>query len=52
MANPARYAVAGCRAVFLEGAGAQEVVRYLLPMAVVAAVCLSAATLLFRTRTR
>jgi ABC-2 type transport system permease protein len=52
VANPARYAVAGCRAVFLEGASVAEVARYLVPMSIVAAVCLSAATWLFRTRTR
>ena len=32
LANPARYAVAGCRTVFLEGAGLADVARYLLPM--------------------
>ena len=52
MANPARYAVAGCRAVFLEGAGLGDVLRYLGPMAVVAAVTLSLAGWLFRYRTR
>lgn len=50
--NPARYVVSGCRAVFLEGAGLAEVARYLLPMALVALVCLSAAGWLFRARTR
>jgi len=52
VANPARYAVAGCRAVFLEGADVAAVARYLLPMAVVAVVCLFAAAWLFRRRTR
>jgi drug efflux transport system permease protein len=52
VANPARYAVAGCRAVFLEGARVVDIGRYLLPMAVVAVVCLSAAGWLFRFRTR
>ena len=50
VANPARYAVAGCRAVFLEAAGVADVARYLLPMAVVAAVCLTSAGWLFRHR--
>jgi len=52
VANPARYVVSGCRAVFLEGAGLADVTRYLGPMAVVAAVTLSAAGWLFRHRTR
>jgi len=52
MANPARYVVSGCRAVFLEGAGLADVARYLTPMAVVAALTLTAAGALFRARTR
>lgn len=52
MANPARYAVAGCRAVFLEGAGMAAVTPYLLPMAMMAAVTLAAAGFLFRNRTQ
>ena len=52
VANPARYAVAGCRAVFLEGADLGAVARYLLPMAVMAALTLGAAGWLFRHRTR
>jgi ABC-2 type transport system permease protein len=50
--NPARYAVAGCRAVFLEGAGVAEIASYLVPMAGVAAVTLTAAGWLFRVRSR
>ena len=52
VANPARYVVSGCRAVFLEGAGLADVAHYLTPMAVVAAVTLSAAGWLFRHRAR
>jgi ABC-2 type transport system permease protein len=52
VANPARYAVAGCRAVFLEGADVVGVLRYLLPMAVMAVLTLTAAGWLFRHRTR
>lgn len=52
VANPARYAVAGCRAVFLEGADLAGVARYLGPMAVMAALTLTAAGWLFRHRTR
>ena len=52
VANPARYAVAGCRAVFLEGADLAGSVRYLLPMALVALLTTSAAGWLFRSRTR
>jgi ABC-2 type transport system permease protein len=52
VANPARYAVAGCRAVFLEGADVAAVARYLVPMAAVALVCLPAAAWLFRRRTQ
>jgi len=52
VANPARYAVAGCRAVFLEGASTADVVPFLTPMAVVAVVCSSAAAWFFRVRTR
>ena len=52
LANPARYAVAGCRAVFLEGAGLGDVLRYLGPMAVMAALTLTLAGWLFRYRTR
>jgi len=52
IANPARYVVSGCRAVFLEGAGVADVARYLVPMAVVAVLCLGAAGWLFRARTR
>ena len=52
IANPARYAVAGCRAVFLEGADLAEVGQYLLPMAVVAVVTLAASGWLFGHRTR
>lgn len=50
LANPARYAVAGCRAVMLEGADVAAVARYLLPMAVMAALTLGAAGWLFRHR--
>jgi ABC-2 type transport system permease protein len=50
--NPARYAVAGCRAVFLEGADLGAVLRYLGPMAGMAAVTLALAGWLFRWRTR
>lgn len=52
LANPARHVVAGCRAVFLEGADVAGVVRYLGPMAIVAVVCLTAAGWLFRVRSR
>lgn len=52
LANPARFVVSGCRAVFLEGAGVPDVARYLLPMAVVAALALTAAGWLFRARTQ
>jgi len=52
VANPARYAVAGCRAAFLEGADLATVGRYLLPMAVVAVATLGASAWLFRHRTR
>lgn len=50
--NPARYAVAGCRAVFLEGADLAGVVRFLVPMSLVALVMLAASGWLFRHRTR
>jgi ABC-2 type transport system permease protein len=50
VANPARYAVAGCRAVFLEGADLGGVSLYLLPMAAIAVLTLSAAGWLFRHR--
>ncbi len=52
VANPARYAVAGCRAVFLEGADLTAVGRYLLPMAIMATLTLSASGWLFRHRSR
>ena len=52
VANPARYAVTGCRAVFLEGAGVAAIARYLLPMGAVAVVTLMAAAGLFRHRSR
>jgi ABC-2 type transport system permease protein len=52
LANPARYAVAGCRQVFLEGAGLAEVGRHLLPLSLIAGVTLSAAGWLFRHRSR
>lgn len=51
-ANPARYAVAGCRAVFLEGAGLDAVASYVLPLATIALVTLTAAGWLFRHRTQ
>jgi ABC-2 type transport system permease protein len=49
--NPARYAVAGCRAVLLEGADLAAVLRYLGPMAGMAALTLALAGWLFRHRT-
>jgi len=52
LVNPARYAVAGCRSVFLEGAGVADVARYLLPMAAIALLCTSAAGWMFRRRTQ
>ncbi|MCA8951053.1 MAG: ABC transporter permease [Planctomycetes bacterium] len=52
LANPARYAVAGCRAVFLEGAGLSDVAPYVLPLGAIAALTLGAAGWLFRHRTR
>lgn len=52
IANPARYAVAGCRAVFLEGADLGAVARYLLPMGVMALLTSSASGWLFRHRAR
>jgi len=52
LANPARHVVAGCRAVFLEGADVAAIARYLGPMAIVAAICLTAAGWLFRRRSR
>lgn len=52
LANPARYAVAGCRAVFLEGADLATAAGYLVPMAAIAAVTLTAAGWLFRHRTQ
>lgn len=48
--NPARYAVAGCRAVFLEGADLAAAARYLLPMAAMAVLTLAASGWLFRHR--
>lgn len=50
LANPARYAVAGCRAVFLEGADVWAVAAYALPLLGIAAVTLAAAGWLFRHR--
>ncbi|MBK7644420.1 MAG: ABC transporter permease [Planctomycetes bacterium] len=50
--NPARYAVAGCRAVFLEGADLTAVAPYLLPMGLVAVLMLAASGWLFRHRSR
>jgi ABC-2 type transport system permease protein len=52
VANPARYAVSGCRAVFLESADVAGIAKYLIPMVGVAVVCLTAAGWLFRHRTR
>ena len=52
VANPARYVVAACRAVFLEGADVADVTRYLGPMAVMAVLTLASAGWLFRRRTR
>ena len=52
VANPARYAVAGCRAVFLEGATLATMGPYVLPMAAIAALTLGASAWLFRHRTR
>ncbi|MBK8974988.1 MAG: ABC transporter permease [Planctomycetes bacterium] len=50
VANPARYAVAGARAVLLEGAELGTVVGFLVPMLAVGAVCLVSAGWLFRLR--
>lgn len=50
--NPARYAVAGCRAVLLEGADLAAVQPYLGPMAGMAALTLTLAGWLFRRRTQ
>lgn len=51
LANPARYAVAGCRAVFLEGAGVVNVADQLLPMLAIALATATAAAWMFRRRT-
>ena len=50
LANPLRYAVASLRAVYLEGAGLDEVAVDLLPLAVIASITLSAAAWMFRHR--
>jgi ABC-2 type transport system permease protein len=49
-ANPARYSVAGCRAVFLEGAGLGDVLVHVGPMLLIAAFTLTASGWLFRAR--
>jgi ABC-2 type transport system permease protein len=49
--NPLRYAVAGLRQVFLEGAGVPEILVYLWPLAVIALVTLPVASWFFRHRT-
>jgi ABC-2 type transport system permease protein len=51
LANPARYAVAGCRAVFLEGAGVMSVSDQLLPMLAIALLTSTTAAWMFRRRT-
>ncbi|MCB9879952.1 MAG: ABC transporter permease [Planctomycetes bacterium] len=52
LVNPARYAVAGCRVVLLEGADLAAIVPFLLPMLVIAAVTMTLAGWLFRRRAR
>lgn len=52
LVNPARYAVAGCRAVFLEGADLTATLSFLWPLAAIAAVTLGVAGWLFRHRSR
>ncbi|HLK71437.1 MAG TPA: ABC transporter permease [Steroidobacteraceae bacterium] len=48
--NPLRYAIDIARRVYLEGAGLQVLTRDLWPLALIAAVTLTAATLVFRRR--
>ena len=48
MINPLRYAITIAQRVYLEGAGIGRLIPYLWPMAIIAAVTLSAATWMFR----
>ena len=49
--NPMRYVVAALRQVFLQGSSVRDVWPLIWPMAVIAAVMLPAAAVLFRNRT-
>ena len=48
LANPLRYAIDMARRVYLEGAGFEQIITDLWPMAIIATVTLSAAAWLFR----
>ena len=50
MANPVRHSHGDLKGLFLKDLPAAEVARHLLPLAVIAAVTLSAASWLFRRR--
>jgi ABC-2 type transport system permease protein len=48
--NPLRYAITISQRVYLEGVGFERLIPYLWPMALIAAVTLSAATWMFRNK--
>lgn len=49
-ANPARYGIELAQRIYLQGAGVEEIVHTLWPLALIAAVAIGAAARLFRTR--